>query len=487
MSIFLEFSEDGKTLLSIPKDIEEVIIKNEIEYVADEAGKNCYNLKKVVLPETVKKIGKNAFDGCLNLENINFPKNVCIDHKAFASTNLKEVDLSFTTLLGGNTFDNCKNLEKVIMPKNMKVFKTSFFHNCSVKELMLPENLESIFCNALADFTEIESITLPKTFKEMDDPCFNACILLKKIDVDPLNENFKSVDGVLFDKTGEILYKFPQNFGKMYIVPKNTKVIGNQAFAGNKILEKIILPEGLEIIKDKAFMHSHFTDITFPVSLKKMEKRAFAYSKLKALYVPNIRFDEGAFCHSKDLEKIIFDDDIKILPPLMFTGCENLIDVELPNLIEIKEQAFQNCYRLKNIKLPDSLTFIDNKAFFNCDLSDELIIPQNITIIGEKVFSGNVNLKNVTINSKRLLMNKFCFLGDTNLENVTFNSKFLEINKDNIFEDCENLKYIYLDKSLLKINPIFASKYNAILKDLIENIFDLSTSFKQINEIYKQR
>ena len=67
-------------------------------------------------------------------------------------------------------------------------------------------------------------------------------------------------------------------------------------------------------------------------------------------------------------------------------------------ITSIGAYAFEGCYRLTSIAIPDSITSIGENAFAYCDLAS-ITIPVNVTNIGPRAFNYCDNLININVNS----------------------------------------------------------------------------------------
>ncbi len=99
--------------------------------------------------------------------------------------------------------------------------------------------------------------------------------------------------------------------------------IGIWCFAGNKTVEKIILPESVKQI------------------------------------------DYYAFSNCPNLKEVIAPG-VKICGMYAFSDCKNLVNVEMPNVTAANTGMFKNCTSLETAKL-GTLTEIDNHAFYGCE------------------------------------------------------------------------------------------------------------------------
>ena len=65
-----------------------------------------------------------------------------------------------------------------------------------------------------------------------------------------------------------------------------------------------------------------------------------------------------------------------------FEGCYNLTSITLPNtIIRIGDLAFDGCKKLKSISLPNSLTSIGDHAFFKCESLTSIKLPDSLETI----------------------------------------------------------------------------------------------------------
>jgi hypothetical protein len=110
------------------------------------------------------------------------------------------------------------------------------------------------------------------------DWAFEFCRSLTSIDVAPNNENYASIDGVLFSKDKTILIKYPE--GKdatSYTIPESVTTIGVDAFYGCSDLISVTIPDGVTSIGDAAFLEClSLTSVTIPESVTEIGDAAFA-------------------------------------------------------------------------------------------------------------------------------------------------------------------------------------------------------------------
>ncbi|MBQ7901439.1 MAG: leucine-rich repeat protein, partial [Clostridia bacterium] len=155
--------------------------------------------------------------------------------------------------------------------------------NNTLTEIGIPEvidglSVKAIATNAFNGCESLESITIPASVTEIGSLAFFMCSSLKNINVDDENTVFCDVDGVLFcyatDRIGElILWQYPTGRTESeYILPENTAVIGNDAFAMSA-LESIVINEALIGIRNAAFTEcANLKSLTIPENVTFVEQ-----------------------------------------------------------------------------------------------------------------------------------------------------------------------------------------------------------------------
>ena len=158
------------------------------------------------------------------------------------------------------------------------------------------------------------------------------------------------------------------------------KRVESSAFNGKKSLRSIILPEGITVINNGAFLNSGLEAITLPESLEGIGQSVFLGTQLKEITIPanvvglGTSAFEGSDAGTMPLEKVIFKGS---------------------KIMGIEPYTFKNCVNLKEITLPESLTIIEYGAFFGCSSLTKVVIPDNVTEIGKTAFDGCKELATV--------------------------------------------------------------------------------------------
>lgn len=94
--------------------------------------------------------------------------------------------------------------------------------------------------------TELKSITIPKSVTFIADNAFCGRDI-EHISVDENNQNYSSVDGVLFNKDKTVLISCPSGKSDNVSIPESVTSIDDNAFYGCENLTNITVYEGNKI------------------------------------------------------------------------------------------------------------------------------------------------------------------------------------------------------------------------------------------------
>lgn len=157
--------------------LQEVYISEGVTNVEESAFSSCSDLNKVTLASSMKKLPKEIFQNCTNLRTINIPNGITvIEDLAFLDCSLLHIvslpegmtrigDAAFQnctqlwniqlpqslSYIGDDAFSECNNLTKLDLPVNLKEIGTEAFLHCSLKEIIIPENVQKIGVNVYTD------------------------------------------------------------------------------------------------------------------------------------------------------------------------------------------------------------------------------------------------------------------------------------------------------------------------------------------------
>lgn len=173
--------------------------------------------------------------------------------------------------------------------------------------------------------------------------------------------------------------------------------------------------------------------------------------------------EEGAFRGCTSLTNISLPK-VSTIAKDLFSGCTTLRTFTTSNnsIVTIADGAFENCYNLNSVTIPDNLETIGISAFANCRNLTPLILPDSAVNIGAHAFSGCAKLESVRISDSVTQLNEGVFYNCTSLKRIYTDkadttsvfklpSGIVHIGK-NAFNGCIALTEITVPKTVTTIN-----------------------------------
>ena len=144
------------------------------------------------------------------------------------------------------------------------------------------------------------------------------------------------------------------------------------------------------------------------------------------------------------LQKAEIGDSVKI-GDSAFNGCYSLASVTIPDSVtSIGSGAFSSCYSLASVTIPDSVTSIGGNAFYSCYSLASVTIPDGVTSIGEKGFYYCYSLASVTIPDSVTSIGDSAFVNCYSLASVTIPDSVTSIGSG-AFSSCRGLGKVRFD------------------------------------------
>ncbi len=195
--------------------IKKIVIKNGVKSIPERAFAECEYLESVTIPKTMTKIPNYAFGWCPNLGSVNFHnKLTAIGTMAFYGSYFEDECFSFPDSLvsiGDQAFAGSRALEFKLSPNTKKIGLEAFDANLAGEKVKvtLPGDFK------LSGNSQELSETLVAKTVEFNTPVtdintFNV-IRARNIIVSDSDENYTSIDGVVYSKDKKTIIRVPSN------------------------------------------------------------------------------------------------------------------------------------------------------------------------------------------------------------------------------------------------------------------------------------
>ena len=139
------------------------------------------------------------------------------------------------------------------------------------------------------------------------------------------------------------------------------------------------------------------------------------------------------------LTSITIPNEVTVINGSTFSECYSLTSITIPEGVKrINDYTFKSCYSLTNIIIPYRVSWVDNSAFNHCYSLTSIIIPEGVVSIRSSLFSYCYSLKSITIShsANRIFMAAFnsCY----SLTSITI-PEGVKIIDDKAFNNCYTL------------------------------------------------
>lgn len=424
-----------------------------------------------------------------------------------SSTERRVVDGFFLTIVDGvlvDVEDSSTSSDVLTIPDDVKVIDEQAFEDVCVKEVILPEGLESIedeafknsalekidltnvkyLGNKVFEFSELREITYSKYLTYIPERCFRGSKLAEfeiPKQVTALKIGcFEGTNLEKIDLSGIITleeFAFFDCFNLKEIILSDTITEIPDGFCRRcQSLEKIDLSH-VKFIGRSAF--SECSNLDAGNLSAKIDAYAFEGTAVRNLDIRDIsKLDDGVYQNCENLQSVTINGD-RAIPNELFSGCEHLKNVTigegitavggaaffktavekiiLPStVIVVRIDAFRECKQLKEAVFNDGLKTIAESALKRTENLSEISIPDSVKHIGSGCFacSGIKSVKLPENNAFTAILWE-TFFGCQNLETVKLPDS-VNVIDNYAFSECTSLKSINLGKIQILGNNAFA-------------------------------
>lgn len=324
--------------------------------------------KVVTVPDGITTIGRNAFSGAAKLKEVILPISIKhISNEAFSScTSLCKINVPQDATIEPYAFSKCRKLANadgfVIINNHLQSYLGA------ETDVVVPEDVHTIFANAFAQNKKITTIKLPDSVRSVDVSFVWGCTSLEEIVV-PQHVTL----------TASMFRDCPK-----LIDEKGLLVINNTLLLYNGRDSSVIIPDGVETVCASAFANNQIIkSVKCPVSVKVIETGSFSNcAKLHTVELsPNLKvIEKETFYKCKALKTVMIPQGVEQISTGAFWQCPALTSIIIPESTKkICKNAFRKCAGLKEIILSDCQASIPSDVYATCDLAQIVYLDGNPT------------------------------------------------------------------------------------------------------------
>lgn len=316
------------------KTVTEIIVPDYVTDIAEKAFYGCTAIKKVFISDSVRTIADYAFANCSGLTELEIKYGV--------------------TSIGYHTFENCSNLTNAIIPDSVEFLGSAVFAGCS----------------------KMESITVPFLHKI-------AGLTSHDKEQYPFGDIFwtKQFSGGVSIKQYYYENSTSSTTSRTFYIPatlKRVTVIGGNilygAFYNCTMLESITLGDNVKSIGDKAF---------------------YGCNKLKKVTIGSglETCGENAFRDCGNLNAVYYTGDVAGWCSINWSGYSNPLWTA--------HNLYINNQLVTDLVIPDGVMYIGSAAFDRCFCLNSVTIPNSVKTINNGVFWFCTNLTSIIYNGTK--------------------------------------------------------------------------------------
>ncbi|MBQ9297094.1 MAG: leucine-rich repeat protein [Paludibacteraceae bacterium] len=159
----------------------------------------------------------------------------------------------------------------------------------------------------------------------------------------------------------------------------------------------------------------------------------------------------AAFNNCSKLTDVDIPNSITYIDAGAFADCVSLTSIEIPNSVTaIGSNAFFGCAKLASVKMGNSVTAIGSSAFFECSSLESLTIPNSVKTIGQAAFNTCTQLTSINIPSGVTSLGAGAFADCSNLKSITIPGSITNV-ENNTFFGCLKLSVVKIEDGVTSI------------------------------------
>lgn len=303
-----------------------------------------------------------------------------------------------------------------------------------------------------------------------------------------------------------------------FAIPDKVSVIEAKALPYN--ITSVTFSDNVTTIKDSAFEnYSELTEVNFSDNITSIGKYAFYSCDIKKLTLPaNLEnLGDYGFYGNSNLESLTINSKLKTIPSDNFDYMTKLKTVVIPEGVEtIGATAFRNDTALESINIPASVTSISAAPFYNCtnlktitvsegstyckvnstygylEVKDssgyriiayeagktdsKIVLDDDIYRLGEDAFDGASNIQEITFGKNFKSLLSYCLANCPKLQKLKFTNTTINSDNNYIFGSNPTISEI-----TIAVPSGYLSNYQSFI-DSLKNTYNGKITITAVEE-----
>lgn len=389
--------------------LEEINLPAKVQLIGEQAFNGCVLLEEIILPSNLKTIKLNAFGNCTSLKSLTIPASV--SSIAILGRGLDSLE-SLVIEEGNKYYDSRENCNAVVQTKNNTIIYglaistipttvtsigSSAFKGVVFKDLVISNGATKIDTQAFSNAI-IDNLYISKSITTINNGAFQSATIGKIVFEEGSELTTIGTNAFRYVTLGSINLEACQKLTK----------IDNYAFQGCKQLQSITIPASLITLGQDSFSRSELVSVYFEENCQVTAIEHWAFSTCQKLTSINLEncvvatyIGKQTFYKCTALTSITIPASVTKITESGFEGCTKLATVtfEADSQLEfIGRHGFREA-AIVTIEIPASVKTIDGTAFFSCRSLEKVVFEEGSKLesIGSSAFNHCFQLASIII------------------------------------------------------------------------------------------
>ena len=459
-----EVSDGKATITKVSKEISGKVTipttlgRYKVVSIDSGAFSGCTSITNITIPDGVTSISWGAFSGCTSLTKITLPfvgesPNARHTHFGYIfgvydiyspmddyiPSSLKEVIITAPCeKIGDRAFFHCDSLKSITLPNSVTLIDNTAFAGCtSLTNINIPNSVTSIGMGAFIGCDNLKSIIIPESVISIGNSAFTGCDSLANISI---ANGVTSIGLGAFENCTSL---------KSITIPESVTLIGYGALEGCTSLTKITLP--FVGAAQNGTSNIHFSYIFGDAVYSSNDN---VPEKLKEVIItaPCVRIGNNAFQNCYSITNITIPDSVISIGEDAFSGTAyyNNLSNWTNRVLYIDNHLIKALTSITSYDIKQGTKTIAASAFKDCSSLTNISIPEGVSSIGSYAFSGCDSLKSITIPKGVISIGDRAFSFCDSLKTIII-SKGVTLIGNGAFYGCDSLTNIIIPSGVTSI------------------------------------